>query len=44
VKLVRNMPPVEERARFVADCRKFGVTHISEPQTLDAWAKGIGVK
>jgi len=29
----------EDVAKFVADCRAFGVTHISEGQGLDAWAK-----
>jgi hypothetical protein len=34
----------EDVAKFVADCQKFGITHISEAEGLDAWAKKHGVK
>jgi hypothetical protein len=34
----------EDIAKFVADCRRFGITHISEGQGLDAWAQQHGVK
>ena len=34
----------EDVAKFVADCRKFKITHISEGQGLDAWAQQRGVK
>jgi hypothetical protein len=34
----------EDVAKFVADCRKFGITNISEGQGLDAWAQQHGVK
>jgi hypothetical protein len=37
-RLVRNVGG-EDLDRFVADCKKLGITHTSEQQELDAWAK-----
>jgi hypothetical protein len=34
----------EDVAKFVADAKKFGVTHMSESQGIDAWAQQRGVK
>ena len=39
VKLVRKPTAGPEFTSFVADCRKFGITQISEGQSLDAWEK-----
>ncbi len=43
VKIARDVGG-EDVPKFVADCKKFGVTHISEAQGLDAWAQQHGVK
>ena len=43
VKIARGVGN-EDVGTFVADCRAFGVTHISEGQGLDAWANKRGVK
>jgi hypothetical protein len=43
VKIARKAGD-EDVAKFVADCRKSGITHISEGQGLNDWAKQHGVK
>jgi hypothetical protein len=36
--------PREDLGKFVADCKALGITHTSEQQGIDAWAKDRGPK
>ena len=43
VRIIKNVGG-EDLGKFVADCKKFGITHTSESQGIDEWAKARGGK